>query len=185
MRRLYPALIFSVLIVISILAGWWLNELHPNRIGQYLGVPGILLIIASLTYSLSKRDLTSPGRSFPLIRLHEMLAGLGGMLLLAHGRLHFNALIPSIALVMLLILLISGMIVKFTLAGVMSGMKADEEALISQGFTPLQAWREIHLQALQDPGVMKWRRIHTPAAAIFLALSLLHILGIFALWGWN
>lgn len=185
MKRLYTVLIFSGLIFTSVLAGWWLNELNLHRISRYLGVPGAMFIIASLIYSLSKRDLISPGRSRPTLRLHQLFGGLGGMVLLAHGGFYFNALLPSVAFFVLLVVLVSGLIVRLILTGIKSEMKDAGAALVSQGLNPEQAAREIHLKALEDPRVLKWRRVHTPASAVLLALALLHIITIFALWGWN
>jgi hypothetical protein len=41
-------------------------------VGRYLGIPGTILIIASLTYSLRKRKFISDGKSEDLLNLHEI-----------------------------------------------------------------------------------------------------------------
>ena len=47
--------------------------------GRYLGIPGVMLIIASSGYSMRKRKLISSGKPVSLLRWHERLAWVGSL----------------------------------------------------------------------------------------------------------
>ena len=51
-----------------------LHLLDAVWVGRWLGIPGTLLILGSLTYSLRKRKLIRSGQPAQLLRLHEYLA---------------------------------------------------------------------------------------------------------------
>ena len=51
-----------------------LHLLDAAWIGRWLGIPGALLILGSLAYSLRKRKLIRCGQPAKLLRMHEYLA---------------------------------------------------------------------------------------------------------------
>ena len=67
-------------------------------VGRYLGIPGSILIIGSLVYSLRKRKYITSGTPRSLLTIHEFMAWLGSLLVLKwyFGRLYFWSLINPI-----------------------------------------------------------------------------------------
>src|SRR4030066_1597312 len=82
------------------LAGdYLLHRLNLVWIGRYLGIPGTLLIIGSLVYSLRKRKFITAGNPKTLLPLHEIGTGLGALVGVLHAGVHFNAILPWLATV--------------------------------------------------------------------------------------
>ena len=84
-------------------------------IGRYLGILGVLLIIASSAYSMRKRKWIKPGKTVTLLRWHERLAWAGSLLILVHAGIHFNAILAWLAVWAMLINIASGLTGKYLL----------------------------------------------------------------------
>ena len=82
-------------------------------IGRYLGIPGVVLILASSAYSLRKHKVISSGKPVTLLRLHERLAWAGSLLILVHAGVHFNAVLAWLAIAAMLINVASGLTGKY------------------------------------------------------------------------
>jgi hypothetical protein len=74
-----------------------LHLLGAVWIGRWLGIPGTLLILASLAYSMRKRKLIRWGQPVKLLRWHEYMAWAGSLLVLVHAGIHFNAILGWLA----------------------------------------------------------------------------------------
>ena len=68
-------------------------------VGRYLGIPGTLLILLSLTYSLRKRGRIHRGSPRTLLAFHQWAGWAGASLVLVHTGLHFEAILPWVATV--------------------------------------------------------------------------------------
>ena len=90
---------------------------------------------------LRKRKIIESGSPKKLLAIHEYMAWIGSVMLLIHAGIHFNALLPSLAIIMLLIAVASGLVVKFLLkkANVTIDRKNLADLAINdpQGFTEL------------------------------------------------
>lgn len=92
-RHVLPFILLLGLLAAATLAGdYALHRLNLVWVGRYLGIPGTLLIIASLVYSIRKRKYISSGNPKTLLKLHEFGAWLGSLMVLIHAGIHFNAL---------------------------------------------------------------------------------------------
>src|SRR5512137_3012694 len=91
------ALVLGLLAAATLAGDWLLHRLNLVWIGRYLGIPGTLLIVGSLIYSLRKRKLMTSGSPQSLLRLHEISAWLGSLMVLIHAGVHFNAILPWLA----------------------------------------------------------------------------------------
>jgi hypothetical protein len=162
-----------------------LHWLGAVWIGRYLGIPGVLLILVSFGYSLRKRKLISVGNPASLLRWHERLAWAGSLLILVHAGIHFNALLPWLAVWAMLVNVASGLTGKFLLTRARQDLEATRARLREQGLSP----EAIEVQTLWDGltiGVVKqWRVVHRPITLAFAVLSLAHIFAIFLFWGWH
>src|SRR3990167_1035481 len=92
-------LLVGLLAVVTLAGDYLLHRLNLVWVGRYLGIPGTLLIIASLIYSLRKRKYIKTGNPKKLLTLHEFGTWIGASLVLIHAGIHFNAILPWLATV--------------------------------------------------------------------------------------
>ncbi len=186
MNKILPSvLLFAGLIIASILIDLLLHSIGIAWIGRYFGILGTSLIIISFTYSLKKRKLIQSGQPKSLLNLHETLGWLGGVMIIVHGGIHFNAIIPWMALFAMVIVIASGLTGKFLLTEVKGDLKDRVTELKGRGFTQEEIDRDVLFQSLLVGRMQKWRKVHMPLNAIFMALALIHIIGTILMWSWR
>ena len=153
--------------------------------GRYLGIPGVMLIIASSGYSMRKRKLISSGKPVSLLRWHERLAWVGSLLILVHAGIHFNAILAWLAVGAMLINVASGLTGKFLLGRARRRLDATRAGLLAEGFSSEVVEERTHWDSLTLDAVKKWRVIHLPITLAFAVLALAHIISVFLFWGWK
>lgn len=154
-------------------------------IGRYLGIPGVLLIIASSGYSMRKRKLIKAGKPANLLRWHERLAWAGSLLILVHAGIHFNAILAWLAVWAMLINVASGLTGKFLLERSRKRLEATRAGLRAQGLSSAEVEERTHWDSLTFDAVKQWRVVHLPITLAFAILALAHIVAIFLFWGWK
>ncbi len=100
---------FGLMITIAIFVDYILHMLNLLNVGYWLSYPGTLLIILSFIYSLRKRKIIEAGSPKKLLSLHEYLAWAGSILILVHAGIHFNAILPWLGIIMMLVTVSSGL----------------------------------------------------------------------------
>ena len=99
-QHILPFCLVLGLLAVATLAGdYLLHQLNLVWVGRYLGIPGTVLIIISLIYSLRKHKIIMTGNTKSLLTFHEFTAWLGSLLVLIHAGIHFNAILPWLATV--------------------------------------------------------------------------------------
>lgn len=154
-------------------------------IGRYLGIPGVLLILASSGYSLRKHKLISSGKPASLLRWHERLAWAGSLLILVHAGIHFNAILAWLAVWAMLVNVASGLTGKFLLGRSRKRLEATRAGLRAQGLSSAEVEEPTHWDSLTFDAVKQWRVVHLPITLAFAVLALAHIIAIFLFWGWK
>jgi hypothetical protein len=154
-------------------------------IGRWLGIPGVLLILASLRYSLRKRKLIRSGQPATLLRLHEYLAWAGSLLVLVHAGIHFNAVLAWLAVWAMLINVASGLTGKFLLVRSRRRLEAARQKMREQGLSVEQLAEHTYWDSLTFDAVKQWRSVHFPITLAFAVLALAHIVAVFLFWGWK
>ena len=160
----------------------WYNLLW---IGRWLGIPGTLLIIASTVYSLRKRKLIQTGTPARLLRLHEVLAWLGSLLVLIHAGVHFNAILGWLAVWAMLINVGSGLTGKFLLDRSRRRMEEARQHMRESGLSSAELEDRLYWDSLTFDVVKKWRVVHFPITLAFSVLAVAHIVAVLLFWGWN
>jgi len=178
------SLILGLLAACTLAGDYLLHRLDLVWVGRYLGIPGTILIIASLTYSLRKRKHITAGNPKSLLAFHEFTAWLGSLLILVHAGIHFNAILPWLATTAMAVNVISGMVGKLLLDRSRRHVQAQRENLKLSGLTQAEVEQAIFWDAVTLDSMTKWRKIHIPIFIVFVALALGHILSIFLFWGW-
>ena len=154
-------------------------------IGRYLGIPGVLLILASSGYSMRKRKLIKSGKPADLLYWHERLAWAGSLLILVHAGIHFNAILAWLAVGAMLINIASGLTGKYLLGRSRQRLEATRTRLRARGLSPEQLEERTYWDSLTFDVVKSWRVVHLPITLAFSVLALAHIIAIFLFWGWQ
>jgi hypothetical protein len=178
-------LIFGTLILATIVSDGLLHYFDLVWVGRYLGIPGTLLILLSLFYSMRKRKLVSFGRPKTLLMLHETLAWLGALMILVHAGIHVYAILPWLALIAMLVNVLSGMTGKFLLERSRRFVAEKKAAYASRGLPEDEVEKRLFWDATAFDLMKKWRAVHLPITLAFAVLGVTHILSIFLFWQWK
>ncbi len=166
------------MILIAISIDYFLHRIELVSAGLYLGYAGTIIIIVSFIYSLRKRKIIKSGSPKNLLTLHEYLAWAGSILILVHAGIHFNAILPWLAVLMLLIAVASGLIGKYLLKKANESLKDKRKELTDSGISVDEADKKLFFDSLTVDLMKKWRIVHIPITLLVGALSLLHIITI-------
>lgn len=186
LQHVLPFAVLVSLLAIGTLAGdWLLHRLGLVWVGRYLGIPGTLLIIGSLVYSLRKRKLIGTGNPKHLLNLHEFSAWLGSLLVLIHAGIHFNAILPWLATLAMGVNVISGMVGKMLLGHARQHVQEQRDHYQLRGLPRAEVEKAVFWDAVAFDAMARWRKVHIPIFIVFAVLALGHILSIFLFWGWK
>ena len=185
-REVVPfALSLIALGAAALLCDAGLHLLNAVWVGRWLGIPGALLILASLAYSLRKRRLIRYGQPTTLLRLHEYLAWAGSLLVLVHAGIHFNAILGWLAVGAMLINVASGLTGKFLLERSRRRLDAARQTMREQGLTAAQIAERTYWDSLTFDTVKQWRSVHFPITLAFTVLALAHGIAESLFWSWT
>jgi len=185
-REVLPFVAALAVLVLGALAiDALLHLLHAVWIGRYLGIPGTLLILGSVAYSLRKRKLISVGQPAQLLRWHERMSWLGALMVLVHAGIHFNAILGWLAVLAMMVNVASGLVGKFLLARSRQRLDEARAGLREQGLGGAELDERLYWDSLTFDVVKQWRLVHFPITAAFAVLATAHIVAIFLFWGWK
>ncbi|MEI6067904.1 MAG: hypothetical protein WCP96_11215 [Methylococcaceae bacterium] len=177
-------LLLGLLAVATLAGDYLLHQLNLVWVGRYLGIPGTILIIISLIYSLRKRKVITAGNPKSLLTFHEFTAWLGSLLVLIHAGIHFNAILPWLATVAMSVNVVSGLVGKLLLDQSRRHVQGEREDLQLRGFSRFEVEQALFWDAVTLDAMTKWRKVHIPIFIVFVMLALGHIISIFLFWGW-
>ena len=170
---------YLLMIAAAIGIDYVLHYFHLPGVGRFLGYVGTLLLIISFIYSLRKRRLLKKGSPRKWLQLHEYLAWLGSVLLLVHAGIHINAIVPKLAVIMLLINVASGLVGKFLLRQSLDKLAESRLTLAEAGVDQESIDKKLFFDSIMVEGMKHWRTIHLPIAFLFGLFSILHIVTVF------
>jgi hypothetical protein len=173
------------LAAVALLCDAALHLLDAVWIGRWLGIPGTLMIIGSLGYSLRKRKLIRSGQPAKLLRVHEYVAWAGSLLVLVHAGIHFNAILGWLAVWAMLINVASGLTGKYLLGRSRRRLDEARQKMRQQGLSVEQLAERTYWDSLTFDAVKQWRSVHFPITLAFAVLAMAHIVAVFLFWGWK
>jgi hypothetical protein len=173
------------LAAVTVLSDAVLHLLNAVWIGRWLGIPGTLLILASLAYSARKRKLITSGKPVQLLRLHEWMAWAGSLLVLVHAGIHFNAILGWLAVAAMLVNVGSGLTGKYLLDRSRRRLDEARQHMRQQGLSPAELEERTYWDGLTFDAVKQWRSVHFPITLAFAVLALAHIVAVLLFWGWK
>lgn len=175
----------AMLGVATVIGDYLLHRLELVWVGRYLGIPGTLLIVGSLIYSLRKRKHIATGNVKTWLNLHEVGAWLGSLMVLIHAGIHFNAILPWLATVAMGINVISGMVGKMLLGRSREHIQGQREHYQLRGMSKAEVEQAVFWESVTFDAMTRWRKVHIPIFIAFAVLALGHIVSIFLFWGWQ
>jgi len=185
LTRIVPsAFIFAGLFVTALGIDYLLHSAGLVAVGRYLGIAGTLVIVGSFVYSLRKRRLIEAGSPKHLLQAHEVLGWTGAVMVLVHGGVHFNALLPWAALLAMVIVVASGLTGKFLLEDARQRLAEKTRTLRESGAAAADIERGLLGQALLVDTMKQWRRVHLPLTMVFVGLATVHVIATLVLWRW-
>lgn len=185
-RRILPsAVIFASLFGAALLFDYLLHLAGLRWIGRYLGIVGTILLLASLAYSLRKHGIMRVGNHRSLLRQHEAFGWLGSAMILIHAGVHFNAFVPWVAAITMVVVVASGTTGRYLLRSARDGLHKRRAELVASGKSAEEIENSLESDALLTDVMEKWRAVHMPITLIFAAYAIIHILSILLLWGWK
>ena len=176
--------LLGVLAAATLAGDYLLHRFNLVWVGRYMGIPGTLLIIGSMVYSLRKRKMVTSGDPKTLLNLHEFGAWLGSLLVLIHAGIHFNAILPWLATVAMGVNVISGMVGKMLLQRSRQHVQGQRENYALRGLSQAEVEKAVFWDAVALGAMAQWRKVHIPIFVVFAVLALGHIVSIFLFWGW-
>jgi hypothetical protein len=179
------AAMLGLLIVATLAGDYLLHRLGLVWIGRYLGIPGTLLIIGSLVYSLRKRKFITSGNPRTLLRAHELSAWLGSLMVLVHAGIHFNAILPWLATIAMLVNVVSGLVGRMLLDQSRRHIQGQRERFQLRGMTREAVEQSLFWDSVTLGAMSSWRAVHIPIFIAFTVLALGHIVSIFLFWSWR
>jgi len=185
-REVLPLLLLFVgMVATTLLLDAALHQLNLRWVGRYLGIPGVMLIAVSMIYSLRKRKWISWGQPARLLKLHKLLAWLGSVLVLVHAGIHFNSVLPWLAIAAMLTNVVSGLTGSFLIGRARSFVESRRTSLATEGLSAADIESRLFWDATTLDLLKGWRVVHLPIALAFMVLALAHLLSIFIFWGWR
>jgi hypothetical protein len=178
------SLLLGFLVVATLGGDYLLHRLDLVWVGRYLGIPGTLLIIGSLYYSLRKRKYVSAGNPKTLLKLHEFGTWLGSLMVLIHAGIHFNAILPWLATAAMGVNVVSGLVGKLLLSRSRQHVQEERTQFQLRGLSKPEVEKAVFWDAVALDAMAQWRRVHIPIFIVFAVLALGHIVSIFLFWGW-
>jgi hypothetical protein len=184
-EHVLPFTVLLGLLAAATLAGdYLLHRLNLVWVGRYMGIPGTLLIIGSLYYSLRKRKWVTTGDPKSLLKMHEFGTWLGSLMVLIHAGIHFNAILPWLATVAMGVNVISGMVGKMLLNQSRQHVQGERERFQLRGLSKTEVEKAVFWDAVALGAMAQWRKVHIPIFIVFAVLAVGHIFSIFLFWGW-
>lgn len=181
--RLLPSLlIFLSLLATALLVDLALHQAGMAWVGRWLGPLGVALLALSFLHSLRRRKLISSGSPKALLALHETLGWLGALVLLVHGGIHLNALIPWLALLAMVSVVASGLTGKHLLGEARRDLASRRQELEAIDIDPREVERRLLNLALLSRTLQRWRSVHMPLTMVFAGLALVHVFVTLLLW---
>jgi hypothetical protein len=154
-------------------------------VGRWLGIPGVVLILASFAYSLRKRKIITRGKPMVLLRRHERMAWAGSLLVLVHAGIHFNAVLAWLALLAMGVNIVSGLTGKYLLERARTRLVAARTRLANSGLDAAQIEERLYRDSLTYDLVRKWRVVHVPITLAFAVLATVHLVSTALFWDWQ
>ena len=176
---------FAMLMGATILGDFILHRFGLVWVGRYMGIPGTLLIVLSLLYSLRKRKIIHTGSPRILLRVHEFFTWLGALMIFIHSGVHFNAILPWLATMAMAVNVVSGLVGQYLLERSRRHLASMRKQYQVDGMAKNEIEMALYWDSVTYDLMVKWRIVHFPISYAFAILAIGHIISVFLFWEWK
>jgi len=178
-KNVLPYLIWYIaLFLATILIDYVLHKLQLVYLGRYLGPAGTFIVIISFVYSLQKRRIINWASPKLLLDVHEILAWIGSLMIMVHAGIHFNALLPWLAILLLIIAVASGFTGKGLLNIAKTELTEKKKQLLKTSISEKEVEDKLFFDSITVDIMKKWRVVHLPITLLLGLITLLHIVSV-------
>ncbi|HEU4686503.1 MAG TPA: hypothetical protein VFS39_18495 [Nitrospira sp.] len=185
-----PAIRRLAMLVLSIMAAvlsaWmfesWLSVGKPSpfahtRQGHLLGWLGLGLTLLVFVYPVKKR--LNRNRRWPRdwFRVHMVAGVMGPLVILLHSGAHLHALVPLFALASMAFVVVSGIIGQGVHYVAVRTLNARRRQLHDEGLSDEDIESHLRRMAAQEEAFRLWQSVHAPVTLMFLAFTVMHVMG--------
>lgn len=155
---------------------------HTQK-GHIVGWIGFGMILLACGYPVKRWLHPNQVWSKPWFQVH-LIMGIGGPLLIfVHSGAHFHALVPVLALVMMVLVVLSGIAGQALHHLASQTLYEQRHEIARQGVSKDMIEAQLYDLAREEKALRWWRCIHVPLTWTFLSLVLMHIVGALYLGG--
>ncbi len=176
---------YLLLIVAGVALDYLFHVAHLEWVGRYLGIVGFAFLLLSFGYSARKKKLITSGPLKLFLKFHCHAGWIGTLMIFVHSGIHFNAILPWAATVLMMIVTASGHVGQHLI----NKLKAEVTLKMKQLGLTAEADDELQHERYWDSLTVKtlgqWRSMHRPMVTFLIALTTIHIFSIFFFWNWR
>jgi len=165
---------FLIEILLSFQSGW---QFGHTQTGHIVGWVGFAVILTVFVYSVKKRFARKSGWPKSWFLVHQVAGVVGPLLIVVHAGPHFHALVPTLTLLAMGIVAVSGIIGVVVHRKVISQLNTKRKELLTKGFSHKDVEEKLFDLASDEETFRIWQIIHVPMVMIFLVLVITHVFG--------
>jgi hypothetical protein len=184
-RTLPLTISYLLLIIAGISLDYLLHFAHLVWVGRYLGIVGTVFLVSSFAYSARKKKVIKSGVLKVFLKLHCNTGWIGTLMIFVHSGIHFNAILPWMATMLMMVVTASGHIGQYLLKKVKEEVKLKMNQLGVNAAVDDEIEQEHYWDTMTIKTLEYWRKVHMPMVSVLLALTTIHILSIFFFWNWR
>lgn len=170
------AIFITAVVVSAALIEVFLDNIGAEKHKHFIGNAGTLMVVMSFVYSMrKKRLLFAKGNMQAWLKLHEIFAVAGTVLILIHAGLHTHAAIPLITMTLMFIAFASGLVGRYVYEGGRAELKIMKDELQAKGLSDAEIEERLTPFIDANKRFLKWRAFHMPLVYALIMFTLFHI----------
>ena len=182
-RRLQVILWLTGIAVVTTLGAEFFLSTSPNRPfghtqqGHLVGWVGFGMILLACGYPIKRWLYPNQVWSKTWFQIHLVLGVVGPLLILVHSGVHFHALVPVLALIMMALVVLSGIAGQALHHLAFKTLYDQRHELAYQGLSEERIEALLFDLTREEKVLRWWRCVHVPLTWTFFSLTLMHIVG--------
>lgn len=162
------------------------RDLFPKVIYIYIGIIGTVLVIVSLGYVFRKHYLKNLSRMKTWLDLHVVTGSIGSFGILVHSEFHFRALLPSLTLIFMELVVISGVIGRYLISHLTkqisqekaqaAKMKKEQGEMGETKQSAKDEEEDVLVLVFSVSMMRNWKMVHVQLTSVLTVLTVLHVI---------
>lgn len=184
---IFIGMLYSIILNLLVFAFITVTEgLFQKSTYVHLGIIGTIFVIVSLGYIFRKYHFKKLSKMKTWLDVHIVTGTIGAFLILIHSEFYFRAMIPSVALVSMELVAVSGVVGRYLLQKLMQTIAQEKKKIAQdkknseQSDETIAANEEELMILVSSAKVMKqWKFVHMQFTSILAVTTIIHVLSEF------